>query len=122
MLEAIYKKGAVFKYPNVFQCDNGFVFEKLKFEKQQQNIFTITQHVWESLTNVWKNSYLSPWMLMSIRTLVLKSSAPYKNHLCAEEFNVVFVYGTYILDGETSAKLFFKQDMEFTAGCGRLFT
>lgn len=42
-------------------------------------------------------------MLKSFRNLVLRSSGSYKNHPCAEEFNVVFVYGTYILDGETSA-------------------
>ena len=27
MLEAIYKKGGVFKYPKVFQCDNGSEFK-----------------------------------------------------------------------------------------------
>ena len=28
VLEAIYKKGAVFKYPKTFQCDNGSEFKK----------------------------------------------------------------------------------------------
>ena len=27
LLEAIYKKGGVFKYPKVFQCDNGSEFK-----------------------------------------------------------------------------------------------
>ena len=27
VLEAIYKKGGVFKYPKVFQCDNGSEFK-----------------------------------------------------------------------------------------------
>ena len=27
VLEVIYKKGCVFKYPNVFQCDNGSEFK-----------------------------------------------------------------------------------------------
>ena len=27
MLEAIYKKGGAFKYPKVFQCDNGAKFK-----------------------------------------------------------------------------------------------
>ena len=27
MLEAVYKKGGVFKYPKTFQCDNGSVFK-----------------------------------------------------------------------------------------------
>ena len=27
MLEAIYKKGGVFKYPKAFQCDNGSEFK-----------------------------------------------------------------------------------------------
>ena len=27
VLEAIYKKGGVFKYPKVFQCDNGLEFK-----------------------------------------------------------------------------------------------
>ena len=27
MLEAIYKKGGVFKYPKMFQCDNGSEFK-----------------------------------------------------------------------------------------------
>ena len=27
MLEAIYKKGGVFKYPKTFQCDNGSEFK-----------------------------------------------------------------------------------------------
>ena len=29
VLEAIYKKGGVLKYPNVFQCDNGSEFKKV---------------------------------------------------------------------------------------------
>ena len=41
MLEAIYKKGGVFKYPKVFQCDNGSGFKnevtKL-FEKHNVDI------------------------------------------------------------------------------------
>ena len=27
VLEAIYKKGSVFKYPKIFQCDNGLEFK-----------------------------------------------------------------------------------------------
>ena len=39
---------------------------------------------------------------------VLKLSNQYKNHLCVEEFtkkcNVMFVYRTYVFEGEADAK------------------
>ena len=41
MLEAIYKKGGVFKYPKVFQCDNGSEFKSevaKSFEKHKTDI------------------------------------------------------------------------------------
>ena len=51
MLEAIYKKGDVFEYSKVYQCDNGSEFkcDVTKFleihnaEEQQQSISTFTQ-------------------------------------------------------------------------------
>ena len=45
VLEAIYKKGGVFKYPRVLQCENGFEFKnevtKL-FEKHNADIRRVT--------------------------------------------------------------------------------
>ena len=48
VLETVYKKGGVFKYPKVFQCDNGSEFKNevkscfknkmLRFKEKQQNI------------------------------------------------------------------------------------
>ena len=35
--EAIYKKGGVFKYPTVFQCDNGPEFKKMKRQSCLKN-------------------------------------------------------------------------------------
>ena len=56
VLEAIYKKGDVFKYPKVFQCDNGSDFKSdvtkllekhnVDFKEQQQNTSTLTQLLW----------------------------------------------------------------------------
>ena len=79
VLEAIYKKGGVFKYPKAFQCDNGSEFKNegqsclkkkmLIFEGQQQNISTPTQLLWKLLTKSWQNCCLNQWMLKSFRTL-----------------------------------------------------
>ena len=50
VLEAIYKKGGVFKYPKAFQCDNGSEFKdevtkllekhSIEIRKAKQNIST----------------------------------------------------------------------------------
>ena len=60
VLEAICKKGIVFKYPKTFQCDNGSEFKNevtkllekhmLRFEEQQQNISTSIRPLWKPLT------------------------------------------------------------------------
>ena len=49
VLEAIYKKGGVFKYPKTFQCNNGSEFKNevqsclknttLKFDKHTHTVF-----------------------------------------------------------------------------------
>ena len=79
VLEATYKKGGVFKYPKVFQCDYGSEFRRdvtklientmLIFKEQQENINTTTPLFWRHLTRNWQNSCLSPWMLKSFQTL-----------------------------------------------------
>ena len=60
VLEAIYKKGGMFKYPKTLQCDNGSEFKNkvrkllentaLRFEEQQQNISIHMQPLWKPLT------------------------------------------------------------------------
>ena len=80
VLEAIYKKGGVFKYPKVFQCDNGSEFksdvtnllEKYNVDIQRATTkykHTLTQLLWKPLTKSWQNCCLSPWMFKSFRTL-----------------------------------------------------
>ena len=58
MLEAIYKKGGVFKYPNVFEHDNGSEFKSdvamLIFEEQEKKYKgTLIQLLWKPLTKSW---------------------------------------------------------------------
>ena len=74
-LEAIYKKGRVFKYPKVFHCDNGSEFKsevtKL-LEKHSVEIRRATtkyQHLWRPLTKIWQNCCLNRWMLKSFKIL-----------------------------------------------------
>ena len=72
VLEAIYKKGGVFKYPKVFQCHSGpkFKSEVTKLlEKHNVNIRrSITKYkhthkpLWRSLTKSWKNCCLDRWI------------------------------------------------------------
>ena len=58
VLEVIYKKSVVFKYPEVFQCDNGPEFKStvgclknmLLILEEQQNTSQITQLSWNPLT------------------------------------------------------------------------
>ena len=71
----IYKKGRVFKYPKLFQCDNGSEFKsdvsKL-LEKHNVDIRRTTtkyKELWNPLTKSWQNSCSSPWMLKSFKTL-----------------------------------------------------
>ena len=69
VLEAICKKGGLFKYPKAFQCDNGSEFKKevtkllesttLRFEEQQRNISILTQLLWKLLTKSWQNCSLN---------------------------------------------------------------
>ena len=79
VLEAIYKKGGVFKYPKVFQCDNGpeFKNEVTKLlEKHNVDIRRATtkyrhtlQPLWKLLTRNWQNFCLNQWMSKSFKTL-----------------------------------------------------
>ena len=79
VLEAIYKKGGVFKYPKTFQCDNGSEFKNkvtkllenttLRFEEQQRNINTPIRPLRRPLTKSWQNCCLLQWMLKSFKTL-----------------------------------------------------
>ena len=60
VLEGIYKKGGVFKYPKTFQCENGSEFKTkwqsclkntmLRLEEQQRNISIPIQPLWKPLT------------------------------------------------------------------------
>ena len=68
VLEAIYKKGCVFKYPKFFQCDNGSEFknEVTKFlEKHNVDIRRAAtkckpiQLLSKPLTKSWQNYYLN---------------------------------------------------------------
>ena len=79
VLKAIYKKGGVFKYPKVFQCDNGpeFKNEVTKLlEKRNVDIRRATTEVkhmhtalWKPLTKSWQNCCLNRSMLKSFSTL-----------------------------------------------------
>ena len=79
VLEGIYKKGGVFKYPKTFQCENGSEFKTkwqsclkntmLRLEEQQRNISIPIQPLWKPLTKSWQNCCLNQWMLKSFKTL-----------------------------------------------------
>ena len=81
VLEAVYKKDGVFKYPKTFQCNNGSEFinevtsllEKqnvvLRFEEKQQNVSIHIQSLWKLLTKSWQNCCLNQWMPKSFKTL-----------------------------------------------------
>ena len=67
VLRAIHKKGSLFKYPEVFQSDDGSEFKSevtklfentmLIFEEQQQSISIPIQPLWKSLTKSWENCF-----------------------------------------------------------------
>ena len=79
VLEGIYKKGGVFKYPKTFQCENGSEFKTkwqsclknttFRLEEQQRNIGIPIQPLWKPLTKSWKNCCLNQWMLKSFKIL-----------------------------------------------------
>ena len=51
VLEAIYKKGSIFKYPKVFQCGNGSEFRKevtKLLEKHNVDIRRATTKSWQN--------------------------------------------------------------------------
>ena len=56
VLEAIYKKDGVFKYPEVFQCDNGSEFKSdltrllEKYDVDIRRKTTKYKHLWKPLT------------------------------------------------------------------------
>ena len=75
VLEAIYKKGGVFKYSKVFQCDNGFEFKnevtKL-LEKHRAEIRIATTKYKDTHMAFYKEFaklLFNRWMLKSFRTL-----------------------------------------------------
>ena len=79
VLEAIYKKGGVFKCPKTFQCDNGseFEIEMIKLlEKHNIEIrrattkykYTIQPLQWLSAKS-WQNCCLNRWLPKSFKTL-----------------------------------------------------
>ena len=79
VLEAIYKKGSVFKYPKVFQCDNGTEFKnevtKL-LEKHNANIRRATtkyKHTHTAFVEAFNKELakllFKPMMLKSFKTL-----------------------------------------------------
>ena len=69
VLGAVYKKGGVFKYPKIFQYDNGSEFKNkvtklpikhnLRSEEQQGNISTPIRSLWKPLTKSWQNCCLN---------------------------------------------------------------
>ena len=77
-LEAICKKGGVFKYPKVFQCDNGSAFKsdvtKLleKHDVDIRRTKTKYKHTNAAFVEVFNKEltklFLSSWMLKSFRT------------------------------------------------------
>ena len=79
MLETIYKKRGVFKYPKIFQYDNGPESKSdvtkllestiLTFETQQEHESALTQLLWKPLAKIWQNSCLNPWMSKCFKTL-----------------------------------------------------
>ena len=68
VLEAIYKKGGVFKHLKAFQCNNGSKFKNevtlcmknimLIFEGRQQDTSIPRQPLWKPLTKSWKSCCL----------------------------------------------------------------
>ena len=78
VLEGIYKKGSVFKYPKTFQCDNGSEFKnevtKL-LEKHNVEIRRATtkyKHTHTAFVEAfksWQNCCLNQWMLKSFKTM-----------------------------------------------------
>ena len=79
VLEAIYKKGGVFKYYSYFNVIMGLSLKKkgqgclknkmLIFEKRQRNTSIIIRPLWKPLTKSWKNCCLNQWMAKSFKTL-----------------------------------------------------
>ena len=79
VLEAIYKKGSVVKYPKTFQCNNGSEFKNevtkllekhnVGIQRQQRNISTPIRLLWKPLKKSWQNCCFNRWMLKSFRTL-----------------------------------------------------
>ena len=78
VLEAIYKKGGVFKHPKTFQCDNGSEIKSevtklknttLRFEQQQRNISILIRPLWKPFRKNFQNCCLSQLVLKSFRTL-----------------------------------------------------
>ena len=78
-LEAIYKKGGVFKYPRVFQCDNGSEFKKevtkslgkhgVEIRRATTKYKLLIQPLLKPLTKSWQGCCLDRWMLKSFKTL-----------------------------------------------------
>ena len=65
VLEAIYKKGSVFKYPKVFQCDNGS-----EFRNEVTKLLEIHNvDIRRTTTKSWQNWCLNRWMPKSFKAL-----------------------------------------------------
>ena len=70
VLESIYRKGGVFKYPKVFKFDKGQSLKvksqrclkhtMLIFEERQRNTSIPIQPLWKPLTKSFQNCCLSP--------------------------------------------------------------
>ena len=95
----------------------------LRFEEEQRNISIHIQPLWKPLTKSWQNCCLNQWILKSFKTVddefdhivkisqgVFRSNDQYENHPYVDEFikacNVMFVYGTYVLEGEVDGNFF----------------
>ena len=73
VVEAIYKKGVVFKYPKAFQCDNGSEFKNAVTKLLEKHSVEIrrgtTRPLWKLLTKSWQHCCLNRWMPKSFKTL-----------------------------------------------------
>ena len=76
---------------------------------KQKELITTSMLKWQ----VWMTDDDEFDHILEISQRVLKLKAQYENHPYVEEFtkqcSVMFIYGTYILEGEADAKIFLSE-------------
>ena len=76
---------------------------------KQKELITTSMLKWQ----VWMTDDDEFDHILEISQRVLKLNAQYENHPYVEEFtkqcSVMFIYGTYILEGEADAKIFLSE-------------